>query len=586
VQREQVSIASDHPCCDGVVVELRPGPARSAWWTRLGHLVRFHHLLLLLALLAVLAVPAGDMPVGSAHQTWVLMMVAGALLMWLGNRKGPVTGAVSFLLFAGAMLWHAVGFGDPVGIPEALLLTGLLAIAQMLFSRGMELLIGFGFGVLFFIGTFAAGSMGDATSLPVALSIVTAFVAAAWTVAVIIRREREVRDRHSNLVRSAPIAMFDFDLSGLGELLEQFRAQRVERLCEHLLSHPVVLGEAMAGVRIRSSNQAAADLFEIDGTRTIRVGDAFGPRNPMTVPLVQQVMVGIWDGLPSLSAELTARTAKGRSMHLLCAVSLPSGGPRALRHAPASAVDLTRQKALERDLHEQLADRDRFVASISHELRTPLTSVLGLAQSLLDQPQMPREDAADILRIMVREGQDLAHIIEDLLVGARLELGPLDIVTQEVDAEEEIDRLLASLEVDVVERRVADGLLMLGNKVRFRQILRNLLTNADKYGGPSIRIVTGRGGGVGYVDVRDNGRAIAEDLRSRMFEPYERLHSQRGTTDSVGLGLAVSRSLARAMGGNLEYDHDGVEGIFRVSLPLADRGVDADSSPAAAAVGH
>jgi signal transduction histidine kinase len=511
-----------------------------------------------------------DMGVGSPHRIWVMIMTAGALVMWFGNRKGPIAGAVAFLLFSGGVLWHAAVFGEPVVTAEALLLTGLLAIAQMLFSRGMELLIGFGFGLLFFIGTFLAGSMGDTVSIPVALSIVTAFIAAAWTVAVIIRREREVRDRYANLVRSAPIAMFDFDLSGLAELVEHVRAQRVDRLCEHLLTHPAVLQEAMSGARIRSSNQAAVDLFEIDSSRPVFLDEAVGSRNPMTIPLVQQVMVGIWDGLPSLSTELTAQTAKGRQMYLLCAVSLPPGGPRALRHAPASAVDLTRQKALEEDLHAQLAERDRFVASISHELRTPLTSVLGMGQSLLDQPDMPPRDVADILKIMVREGQDLAHIIEDLLVGARLELGPLDIVTQEVAADEEIERLLASLEVDVSERRVDPSLVMLGNKVRFRQILRNMLTNAEKYGGPAIRIVTGRSGDRGYVDVRDNGSPIDEAKRGRMFEPYERLHSQRGTTDSVGLGLAVSRSLAKAMGGDLEYAHDGVEGIFRVSLPLAD----------------
>lgn len=582
MRREQVSISTGHPCCDGVVID-RARRVRTRPWRRLASHVRIHHFLLLLALISVAAVPLGDMEVGAAERTWISVMLGGAVLMWLGNRLGPALGAVGFLAFAGATLWQASVFGEPLGVQEALLLTGLLAIAQMLFSRGMELVIGIGFGLLFFIGTFSVGSMGDSVSIPVALSIVSAFVAAAWTVATLIRREREVRDRYRNLVRSAPIAMFDFDLSRLGELVEQLKAQRVERLCEHLLSDRLVIEESVAGARIRSSNQAAVDLFEVDRSRPSFLDEAIGTANPMTVPLVQQVLVGIWDALPSLSMELTAETARGRRMHLLCAVSLPAGGSRALRHAPASAVDLTRQKALEQDLHQQLAERDRFVASISHELRTPLTSVLGLGQSLIDQPDLDYGDMAEILRIMVREGQDLAHIIEDLLVGARLELGPIDIVTQEVVAAEEVDRLLASLEIDVAERRVPDDLVMFGNKVRYRQILRNMLTNADKYGGPAIRIVSGRTDTIGYVDVRDNGAPIDEDQRARMFEPYQRLHRQRGTTDSVGLGLAVSRSLAKAMGGNLEYSHDGVEGIFRVSLPLVESEVVAPKVRAAVA---
>lgn len=568
MRRQHITISTGHPCCDGVTFESRPRRARTPIAQRILRSLRVHHVLLVLAAFAVAAVPLSGTIVGDAEFSWMLFILAGAIIMWVGTRMGPVPGAVGFMVTSGALIWHAIAFGRPLGISEALLLTGLLAIAQMLFSRGMEVVIGIGFGLLFFIGSFSSDSMGDTQSIPVAVALVTAFIAAAWTVASLIRRERETRDRYRNLVKTAPIAMFDFDLEGLAELIEELRAQRIDRLCEHLLSHPAVLREALSGARVSSSNQAAAELFEVDDPQSSFLDEAIGWENPITVPLLQQVMVAVWDDLRSLSTELTAETTTGRRMHLLCAVSLPAGGPRALRHAPASAVDLTHQKALEEDLHAQLAERDRFVASISHELRTPLTSVLGLGQSLLDQPDMPTSEMAEILRIMVKEGQDLAHIIEDLLVGARLELGPLDIVTQQVSATEEVHRLLASLDVDVAEIRMGDPIHVLGNKVRFRQILRNMLTNAEKYGGPRIRIVTGRTPDTGYVDVRDDGDPIAEGLRSRMFEPYQRLHSQPGTTDSVGLGLAVSRSLARAMGGDLEYAHDGVEGIFRVSLPL------------------
>lgn len=567
VRKQHITIETGHPCCDGVTVERRRHLDRENLLRRIGGGLRVHHFLLVLAVASIVALPMTVEELGEAEITWMAIVAIGTVLCWAGTRIGSLFGAVSYIGFAGALIWHATEYGSPLHAPEALLLTGLLAIAQMLFTRGMEPLIGFGYGVLLFIGTFSAGSMGDAIPLPVAVAVVSAFVAAAWAVASLIRRERETRDRYRNLVRTAPIAMLDFDLSGLAELIESLRGQRIDRLCEHILSDRGVIEEAVRRSRVRSANQAASELFEVSGNGSRNLHDLVGSQNPMIVPLVQQTMVAIWDGLPSLETELTAETAMGRRMHILCAVSLPAGGAKALRHAPASAVDLTGQKLLEEDLHAQLADRDRFVASISHELRTPLTSVLGLGQSLLDQPAMPYVEMADILRIMVREGQDLAFIIEDLLVGARLELGPLDIVSQAVEAGDEVDRLLASLEVNVVERRIDDELVLIGNKVRFRQILRNMLTNAQKYGGPQIRVVTGRAPGIGYVDIRDNGDPIPEENRQRMFEPYQRLHRQKGTTDSVGLGLAVSRSLARAMGGELEYVHDGVEGIFRVTLP-------------------
>jgi signal transduction histidine kinase len=119
------------------------------------------------------------------------------------------------------------------------------------------------------------------------------------------------------------------------------------------------------------------------------------------------------------------------------------------------------------------------------------------------------------------------------------------------------------------EVAVGSGVTLVGNRIRFRQVIRNMLTNAARYGGEELRIVYGSTPTVGFVEVRDNGYPIPSEMREKMFLAYERLHIRPGVTDSVGLGLPVSRSLARAMGGELEYDHDGQEAIFRVSLPVA-----------------
>ena len=116
---------------------------------------------------------------------------------------------------------------------------------------------------------------------------------------------------------------------------------------------------------------------------------------------------------------------------------------------------------------------------------------------------------------------------------------------------------------------VKPGVVVIGNRIRFRQVVRNMLTNASRYGGSEVRIVYGSVGSFGPLEVRDNGAPVSVGEREKMFEAYERLHDRPGVTDSVGLGLPVSRSLARAMGGDLEYDHDGREAIFRVSLPVA-----------------
>ena len=110
---------------------------------------------------------------------------------------------------------------------------------------------------------------------------------------------------------------------------------------------------------------------------------------------------------------------------------------------------------------------------------------------------------------------------------------------------------------------------MLGDPGRVRQILRNLISNALRYGGDRIRVIVGADSSH-LVQVRDNGPGIPSEERERMFHPYQRAHDAPGVTASMGLGLTISRSLARLMNGDLEYRHEDGESVFELMLPQAD----------------
>ena len=103
--------------------------------------------------------------------------------------------------------------------------------------------------------------------------------------------------------------------------------------------------------------------------------------------------------------------------------------------------------------------------------------------------------------------------------------------------------------------------------MRVRQIFRNLLANADRYGGPHITVRVDRFGDVYALSVIDDGAGIPEADRERVFDPYSRAHREVGRTESVGLGLTVSRQLARLMSGDLSYDYRSGHSIFTVTLP-------------------
>ncbi|MEX1271202.1 MAG: ATP-binding protein, partial [Acidimicrobiia bacterium] len=102
--------------------------------------------------------------------------------------------------------------------------------------------------------------------------------------------------------------------------------------------------------------------------------------------------------------------------------------------------------------------------------------------------------------------------------------------------------------------------------VRVRQIVKNLLTNAVRYGGPQRGVTVRTEGRAVVVEVTDDGPPLAADFVARMFEPYERVGGN-ASPESVGLGLTVARTLARLMGGEVTYHHDG-RAVFRLTLPV------------------
>jgi signal transduction histidine kinase len=101
-----------------------------------------------------------------------------------------------------------------------------------------------------------------------------------------------------------------------------------------------------------------------------------------------------------------------------------------------------------------------------------------------------------------------------------------------------------------------------------RQIVRNLVSNAVKYGGPTICIDAVVGPGIGRLMVCDDGPGVPEAHREVMFDAYHRGEGRSGLAPSLGLGLHISRFLAHRMGGDITYRYDG-KSIFELTLPLA-----------------
>jgi signal transduction histidine kinase len=229
--------------------------------------------------------------------------------------------------------------------------------------------------------------------------------------------------------------------------------------------------------------------------------------------------------------------------------------------------NLTEREKVEEQLRQALKSKDELVASISHELRTPLTAVVGFAQVLRESTDLGVEERAAMIRSIVDEGLDLSNIVEDLLTVARAEAGTLTVVQVPVDLRANAAQVFEGLREEDAMKITLKGpsCRVQADPGRVRQILRNLVSNALRYGGEKVVIQVVEDGNP-RVQVLDNGPGIPPRDRERIFESYERAHETPGVTGSVGLGLAISRTLARLMGGDLTYRYRDGHSIFELSF--------------------
>ncbi len=231
---------------------------------------------------------------------------------------------------------------------------------------------------------------------------------------------------------------------------------------------------------------------------------------------------------------------------------------------------------------EELAEaKDRFIATVSHELRTPLAAVVGFAGELAEGVEnYSTEEIAEMVQLIAGQSVEMAQLVDDLLTAERAASGNLTIKPTAIDLLHETRSVVDSMRVG--ENVVVDGdpTPAWADTLRTRQIVRNLMTNASRYGGDQVKVTVSSLGDTAVMVVSDDGPGINVVDSERIFDPYYRVQNDDARPDSVGLGLAVARQLARIMGGDLVYRRRAGWTRFELTLPTTSEHAPALAYPA------
>ena len=276
-------------------------------------------------------------------------------------------------------------------------------------------------------------------------------------------------------------------------------------------------------------------------------------------------------------------TNNGNALGTLCVIdreprTLTEEQERSLRALSTQVMALLelrrtvqRLKEKQREVEEATRQRDSFMATVSHEIRTPLTAVVGYIEMLREG--VPEDTRAELIETVAEQAADVEHLLEDFLVSARAEADSLQVAEVRVQLAAQVAQVVEGLALAgrsglSIETEPCSAL---GDPARVRQIIRNLVTNAIRYGGPNITIRTETKGTDCHLLVIDDGPGIPPDERDIVFQPFQQSTGVRPASDSVGLGLSISRLLAAKMGGTLSYRYEDGHSVFDLALrPVID----------------
>lgn len=356
----------------------------------------------------------------------------------------------------------------------------------------------------------------------------------------------------------------------LGRVVGQRRLEHVSyrQLFDRV---PVGLYRTGLGGELLDVNPAVAELLGVPRDRLIgrRAQDFFVDRDDF-----DRLRAAIGEGSDPLTTDIRFRRPDGTLIWVRDQTRPVTDDDGTIVCFEGELQDVTEERRHLDELEALVRSKSELIGAVSHELRTPLTAVVGFLE-LLQSGDAGGEDS-ELLALAADQARDIAGIVDDLLTAARLDNQELLVHATLFDLRATVEMAITSVTGSGPRDIVVDlpsGLQVMADAARVRQVLRNLVGNAIRYGAAPIVVRADESEGTVRVVVSDRGPEIPESTASRMFDAFfSGGEASGGQPGSIGLGLAVSQRLARLMDGELSYARVGDETRFVLELPTVGQG--------------
>ncbi|HTQ07328.1 MAG TPA: ATP-binding protein [Polyangiaceae bacterium] len=362
--------------------------------------------------------------------------------------------------------------------------------------------------------------------------------------------------------------------------LELSSARDVRQLAAISSRHLRKLFQALVIISLQNAD-GTLETFEDQSPRSAaRAHGAWLKREPVRAELgsgmeIWVPLVGIHSTLGVVGLEVPRRFERDSTQDRLLSACASQFATAIERVELAGAVQRTQLEAEGERL------RSSLLSAVSHDLKTPLATMIAAGETLVARGGELSEPAARSLLVsMVREGERLSRLIQNLLSVARLEASRVELRRTPESIEDIVHSALEQFagragapEIDV---DFDDDLpLVSAEPLLLEQVLVNLLENAARYAGPGANVSVGarHAGAAVSVEVADDGPGIAEHEREKVFEKFYRGAHTTKSDGGVGLGLTICRAIVRAHGGAIAVrERNGGGALVEFTVPLAAHG--------------